>query len=40
VVFEFIFNVIYTSLGFFDALIDLITKRTVLWEKTERFRNA
>jgi cellulose synthase/poly-beta-1,6-N-acetylglucosamine synthase-like glycosyltransferase len=38
--FEFIFNTIYASLGFFDALIDLITKRTILWQKTERFRNA
>jgi cellulose synthase/poly-beta-1,6-N-acetylglucosamine synthase-like glycosyltransferase len=38
--FEFIFNIIYISLGFFDALIDLITKRTILWQKTERFRNA
>jgi cellulose synthase/poly-beta-1,6-N-acetylglucosamine synthase-like glycosyltransferase len=38
--FEFIFNIIYASLGFIDALIDLITKRTVIWQKTERFRNA
>ncbi|MGC8851980.1 MAG: glycosyltransferase [Hydrogenobacter sp.] len=38
--FEFIFNIIYASLGFIDTLIDLITKRTVIWQKTERFRNA
>jgi cellulose synthase/poly-beta-1,6-N-acetylglucosamine synthase-like glycosyltransferase len=38
--FEFIFNIIYASLGFIDALIDLIIKRTVIWQKTERFRNA
>jgi cellulose synthase/poly-beta-1,6-N-acetylglucosamine synthase-like glycosyltransferase len=38
--FAFIFNIIYTSLGFVDALIDLITKRTAIWQKTERFRNA
>ncbi|MCI4458147.1 MAG: glycosyltransferase family 2 protein [Thermocrinis sp.] len=38
--FEFIFNIIYTSLGFFDAVMDVITKRTVSWQKTERFRNV
>ncbi|MBX0311775.1 MAG: glycosyltransferase family 2 protein [Sulfurihydrogenibium sp.] len=38
--FEFIFNIIYASLGFFDAVMDLITKRTITWQKTERFRNA
>ena len=38
--FEFIFNIIYTSLGFLDAVMDAITKRTVSWQKTERFRNA
>ena len=38
--FAFIFNIIYTSLGFVDALIDLITKRTIIWQKTGRFRNA
>ncbi|MCI4458356.1 MAG: glycosyltransferase family 2 protein [Thermocrinis sp.] len=38
--FEFIFNIIYTSLGFIDAVMDIITKRTVAWQKTERFRNA
>jgi Glycosyltransferases, probably involved in cell wall biogenesis len=38
--FAFIFNIIYTSLGFFDAVMDLITKRTITWQKTQRFRNA
>ncbi|MBX0312680.1 MAG: glycosyltransferase family 2 protein [Sulfurihydrogenibium sp.] len=38
--FEFIFNIIYTSLGFIDAVMDVVTKRTVAWQKTERFRNA
>jgi cellulose synthase/poly-beta-1,6-N-acetylglucosamine synthase-like glycosyltransferase len=33
----FLFNIYYTSLGFIDAIIDLITKRTVKWEKTQRF---
>lgn len=33
----FLFNMYYTSLGFIDAIIDLITKRTVKWEKTQRF---
>jgi cellulose synthase/poly-beta-1,6-N-acetylglucosamine synthase-like glycosyltransferase len=38
--FAFIFNIIYTSLGFVDAVMDLITERTIIWQKTERFRNA
>lgn len=38
--FEFIFNIVYTSLGFWDALIDLVTGRKAVWHKTERFRNA
>lgn len=35
----FLFNIYYTSLGFIDSIIDLITKRKVKWEKTERFYN-
>lgn len=36
--FSFIFNLVYASLGFIDAIIDFLTKRAVTWHKTERFR--
>lgn len=36
--FVFLFNLWYTSLGFIDALTDLITRRRAEWHKTERFR--
>ncbi len=36
--FSFMFNLIYASLGFVDAVIDLLTKRSIVWQKTERFR--
>lgn len=39
-IFNFFFNMWYSSLGFFDALIDLITRRNPTWYKTERFRNG
>ncbi len=38
--FVFLFNLWYTSLGFIDALVDLITKRKAVWQKTERFRGS
>ncbi len=38
--FSFFFNMWYSSLGFFDSLIDLITGRDPTWHKTERFRNG
>lgn len=38
--FAFIFNIIYSSMGFVDALLDLFTKRRVVWHKTKRFRDA
>lgn len=38
--FVFLFNLWYTSLGFVDALTDLITKRRATWQKTERFRST
>lgn len=38
--FNFLFNIYYTSLGFIDALIDLITRRRTVWHKTERFRES
>ncbi|MGB9638833.1 MAG: glycosyltransferase, partial [bacterium] len=34
---SFVFNLFYSSLGFIDALLDLITKREVKWDKTIRF---
>lgn len=36
--FNFFFNMLYTSWGVFDAVIDLITKRKSRWDKTERYR--
>ena len=38
--FNFFFNIWYSSLGFLDALIDIITKRETIWDKTERFRDG
>ncbi|MCS7165940.1 MAG: glycosyltransferase [Candidatus Calescibacterium sp.] len=36
--FSFVFNLFYSSLGFIDALLDLIYNRQIVWHKTERFR--
>ena len=38
--FNFFFNMWYSSLGFFDSVLDLITRRDPVWHKTERFRNG
>lgn len=38
--FNFLYNLWYISLGFFDAMIDLLTKRKTLWDKTRRFREV
>lgn len=38
--FSFLFNMWYVSLGFLDAVIDLITRRKTLWQKTTRFRET
>lgn len=38
--FNFLYNLWYISLGFFDAIIDLLTKRKTLWDKTRRFREV
>ena len=35
--FSFIFNLFYASLGFIDAILDVLLKRQVIWHKTERF---
>ena len=37
--FSFYFYMWYISLGFFDAVIDIITRRNVKWAKTKRFSN-
>ncbi len=37
-IFNFFFNMIFMSLGFLDAIIDLITRRKAYWYKTVRFR--
>ncbi|OGL43921.1 MAG: glycosyl transferase family 2 [Candidatus Schekmanbacteria bacterium RBG_16_38_10] len=37
-IFNFFFNMLYMSMGFFEAIIDLITKRESKWDKTTRFR--
>lgn len=34
---SFVFNLFYSSLGFIDSVLDLITKRQIKWDKTERF---
>lgn len=36
--FVFLYNLWYTTLGFFDALSTLIFRKEVGWQKTERFR--
>jgi hypothetical protein len=38
--FNFFFNMWYSSLGFFDSILDIITKRNPTWHKTQRFRNG
>ncbi len=38
--FNFLFNIWYVSLGFLDAVIDVITRRKTLWQKTMRFRKV
>lgn len=38
--FNFLFNMWHVSLGFIDAVIDLVTRRKTLWHKTVRFREA
>ncbi|GAB4538450.1 MAG: glycosyltransferase family 2 protein [Thermodesulfovibrionia bacterium] len=38
--FNFLFNIWYVSLGFLDAVIDVITRRKTKWQKTIRFRKA
>lgn len=38
--FNFLYNLWYISLGFLDAIIDLLTKRKTLWDKTRRFREV
>lgn len=38
--FNFLFSMWYSSLGFLDAVIDLITKRKTIWYKTKRFREV
>ena len=40
ITFNFYFYLWNISLGFLDAVVDLITKRDVNWAKTERFENA
>ncbi len=40
ILFNFFFNMWYTSLGFILALTDQVTKRKATWQKTERFRNG
>jgi cellulose synthase/poly-beta-1,6-N-acetylglucosamine synthase-like glycosyltransferase len=39
-IFNFIFNMWYISKGFFDAIIDTVTRRKAGWHKTERFRRS
>jgi hypothetical protein len=38
--FNFFFNMLYTSLGVFEAVIDMITRRKSKWDKTVRFRTG
>ena len=40
VLFNFLFNMLYTAHGSFDAIIDILFGRTGLWQKTERFRKS
>ncbi|SMD01653.1 glycosyltransferase family 2 protein [Sporomusa malonica] len=39
-IFNFFFNMWYISKGFADAVIDVITSRKTIWQKTERFRKG
>jgi cellulose synthase/poly-beta-1,6-N-acetylglucosamine synthase-like glycosyltransferase len=39
-IFNFLFSLWYTSLGFFNAVIDVISARRVTWQKTRRFRRT
>ncbi len=39
-IFNFFFNMFYTSKGFVEAFIDVTTGRATIWQKTERFRKA
>ncbi len=36
--FNFVFYMVYVSLGFWDAIIDIFSKREAVWIKTIRFR--
>ena len=36
--FVFVFNLWYTTLGFINAALDVLFKREILWQKTDRFR--
>jgi hypothetical protein len=38
--FVFLFNLWSSSLGFLNAVFDLLFKREIRWQKTERFRDA
>lgn len=38
--FNFFINMWYISFGFFEAIVDLVTKRKSVWDKTERFRRT
>ncbi|WP_243270059.1 glycosyltransferase [Thermanaerosceptrum fracticalcis] len=40
IAFNYYYYLWYISLGFLDAVIDLITKRDVKWVKTKRFENS
>ncbi|MEM2915600.1 MAG: glycosyltransferase family 2 protein, partial [Candidatus Bathyarchaeia archaeon] len=35
--FTFFFNIWYVSVGFFEAIIDVLTKRKTRWKKTPRY---
>jgi hypothetical protein len=37
--FNFFINMWYISFGFVEAIIDLLTRRKSVWDKTERFRS-
>ena len=38
-IFNYFFNTYFISIGFFEAIIDILTGRTAEWIKTIRFRN-
>jgi cellulose synthase/poly-beta-1,6-N-acetylglucosamine synthase-like glycosyltransferase len=38
--FNFLFNMWHVSLGFIDAVVDLVTRRKTSWHKTVRFRET